>query len=67
MSKQGSKKEYDPWVRSSFSPATKAEQNQKIVDELIRLCNDIQCPPLIREFLPAIIKTATGKKDIKDL
>lgn len=29
--------EHDPWAKSEFSPTSKAEQNQKIVDELIRI------------------------------
>jgi len=36
MSEDTKNNEYDPWAKSSFSPATKAEQNQKIVDILIQ-------------------------------
>jgi len=34
MSEDTKNNEYDPWARSIFSPATKAEENQKIADSV---------------------------------
>lgn len=31
---------YDPWAKSSFSPSTKAEQNQKIVEALLHFVRE---------------------------
>jgi len=62
--------EYDPRAKSSFSPATKAEQNQKIVDLLIQYHNECLAnfrpyDDIIAEKLNIIFRNITGQ-NIKD-
>jgi len=56
-------------INGEYISYLKIEQNQKIVNEIIRIHynkEEPRIPPIISNFMSAIVETATGK-DIEDI